>query len=73
MGGRADLVTVSLDSVRTAGAGSDAALEALVFAATASDVTDVVIDGRPVVTDGAHVDIDVPAALDASVRALMED
>jgi formiminoglutamate deiminase len=73
VGGRADLVTVTADSVRMAGAGLGAALEALVFAATASDVTDVVIDGRAVVAEGVHVDIDVPAALDASIRSLMED
>jgi formiminoglutamate deiminase len=73
VGRRADLVTVSLDSVRTAGAGPDASLEAVVFAAAASDVTDVVIDGRPIVTDRQHVDIDVPRALDESIRALMGD
>ena len=73
MGGRADLVTVALDSVRTAGAGPDAPLEAVVFAATSSDVTHVVIDGRTVVVDGAHVDIDVPRELDESIRALMGD
>jgi formiminoglutamate deiminase len=73
VGQRADLVTVSLESVRTAGAGSDAALEAVVFAATASDVTDVVIDGRSIVTDGRHADIDVVRSLDESIRSLMGD
>ncbi len=72
-GHRADLVTVSLDSVRTAGAGAGAALESVVFAATASDVVHVVIDGRTIVVDGRHVDIDVPRALDESILALMED
>jgi formiminoglutamate deiminase len=72
-GQRADLVTVSLESVRTAGADSATALEAVVFAATASDVTDVVIDGRQTVTDGRHVDIDVPEALDEAIWALVED
>ncbi len=72
-GHRADLVTVSLDSVRTAGAGVATALETVVFAATASDVVHVVIDGRPTVVDGRHVEIDVPRALDDSILPLMED
>jgi formiminoglutamate deiminase len=73
VGRRADLVTVSLESVRTAGVGPDAALEAAVFAAAASDVTHVIIDGRPIVVDGRHVDIDGPRALDDSIRTLMTD
>ncbi len=48
-GAWANLVTVSLDSVRTAGAAGGLALEAAVFAASASDITDVVISGRDVV------------------------
>ena len=55
VGNRADLVPVALDSVRTAGAPPDTALEAVIFAARAGDVTDVVVDGRPVVVDGRHV------------------
>ncbi|MDF2969414.1 MAG: N-formimino-L-glutamate deiminase [Nocardioidaceae bacterium] len=51
-GARADLVAVRTDSVRTAGAGSGA--DAVVFAATAADVTDVVVDGRAVVVGGMH-------------------
>ena len=58
-GNRADLVAVSLDSVRTAGVDPEQA----VFAATAADVTDVIVDGRPVVTGGAHTGFDVAAAL----------
>ena len=47
VGHRADLVTVSLSSVRTAGArDAGSAIEAAVFAATAGDVTDVIVDGR---------------------------
>ncbi|HEX6968248.1 MAG TPA: formimidoylglutamate deiminase [Micromonosporaceae bacterium] len=63
VGARADLVTVRLDSVRTAGI--DPA--GVVFAAAAADVTQVTVDGRPVVRDGCHVSIDVPAALRAAV------
>jgi cytosine/adenosine deaminase-related metal-dependent hydrolase len=58
-GNRADLVAVSLDSVRVAGI--DPA--ALIFAASAADVTHVIVDGRTVVADGHHTGFDVPAAL----------
>ncbi|MDT5400957.1 MAG: hypothetical protein QOK33_4188 [Mycobacterium sp.] len=52
VGARADLVAVDLESVRTAGGG--ATPENVVFAASAADVTDVVVDGRTVVTDRQH-------------------
>jgi formiminoglutamate deiminase len=52
LGARADFVAVDLNSVRTAGGGPSA--ETAVYAATAGDVTDVVIDGRAVVTDRRH-------------------
>jgi formiminoglutamate deiminase len=64
-GARADLVTVRLDSVRTAGAG--AAVETAVFAASAADVTSVVSSGRRIVADGKHLSIDVPAELAAAI------
>jgi formiminoglutamate deiminase len=68
----ADLVTVSLDSVRTAGAADGVALEAAVFAATATDITDVVISGRDVVHDGVHLLVpDVPGELSRSIRAVL--
>jgi len=71
-GRRADLVAVSLDSVRTAGAAQGMALEAAVFAASAADVTDVVISGRDVVRDGAHLLVpDVPGDLARSIRAVL--
>ncbi len=71
VGARADLVAVSLSSVRTAGAAPDNALETAIFAATAADVTDVLVDGRPVVRDRLHQLIDdVPGSLDASIGAL---
>ncbi|MDP9799698.1 formiminoglutamate deiminase [Catenuloplanes nepalensis] len=59
VGARADLVTVTLDSPRTAGIDPSG----IVFAATASDVTDVVVDGVPIVRDGRHLRIDVAASL----------
>ncbi|MEV4625877.1 formimidoylglutamate deiminase [Micromonospora sp. NPDC049523] len=62
-GFRADLVTVRLDSVRTAAVPP----AGVFFAATAADVTDVLVDGRVVVRDGRHVSIDVPAELRRSI------
>jgi formiminoglutamate deiminase len=66
-GARADLVTVTRDSVRTAG--SDPA--AVVFTATAADVTQVIVDGRVVVRDGRHLELDVPAALRNAITEVM--
>ncbi len=69
VGGYADLVTVRLDSARTAGCG--ATLETAVFAATAADVSHVVAGGRVVVRDGAHTTIgDVGRALGHSIEML---
>ncbi|MFF5233982.1 formimidoylglutamate deiminase [Dactylosporangium sp. NPDC000521] len=63
-GTRADLVTVSLTSPRTAGC--DPA--AVMFAATAADVRHVVADGRVIVRDGTHLAVpDVGAALTAAL------
>jgi formiminoglutamate deiminase len=73
VGSLADLVAVRLDSVRTAGTTPALALEAVVFAATAADVTDVVGSGRRVVRAGAHTSVeDVPAALAAAIHALLD-
>ncbi|WDZ88034.1 formimidoylglutamate deiminase [Micromonospora cathayae] len=66
-GARADLVTVRLDSPRTAGVPP----VGVFFAAGAADVTQVVVDGRVVVRDGRHVAVDVPAALADTVRAVL--
>ena len=66
VGCRADLVAVATDSVRTAGA----APEQLVLAATAADVSTVVVDGRVVVADGRHVLGDVGALLREAVEPL---
>jgi formiminoglutamate deiminase len=71
-GGLADLVTVRLDSVRTAGAGDATALESVIFGASAADVTDVVIGGRDVVRDGAHLLVaDVPGQLATAISAVL--
>ncbi|MDG4829207.1 formimidoylglutamate deiminase [Solwaraspora sp. WMMD1047] len=68
-GDRADLVTIALDSARTAGVPPAGAL----FAATAADVTHVLVDGRPVVTAGRHLSIDVPAELRAAIAAVTDE
>jgi len=70
-GSLADFVTLSLDSVRTAGADPDSLLETAVFAATAADVVTVVVGGRVVVHRGAHVGFDVPAELASSISAVL--
>lgn len=70
VGALADLVTVSLDSVRLAGCDISALVDAIVFAATPADVTDVMVGGRVVVRNGAHVSIDVAASLRDSIAAV---
>jgi formiminoglutamate deiminase len=62
-GALADLVSVRLDSVRTAGAQPGWALESVVFAAGAADVHHVVVGGRVVVADGEHRTLDVATEL----------
>ncbi len=70
-GAPADLATVALDSVRTAGPLPRLAAEAAVFAATAADVRHTVVAGRHIVRDGRHTRIeDVPGALASAVAAL---
>jgi len=54
-GALADFTTVSLRSVRTAGSRPQDAAAQVVFAATAADVTHVVVGGRPVAADGRHL------------------
>ncbi|MGW0503768.1 formimidoylglutamate deiminase [Micromonospora sp. NPDC003241] len=63
VGERADLVTVRLDSVRTAGV----VPAGVWFAASAADVTQVVVDGRVLVRDGRHVRVDVPRELATAI------
>lgn len=70
VGELADLVTVGLQSVRTAGTRPADALHTVVFAATAADVDHVVCSGRVIVRDGRHLQIDVAAELTAAIGAL---
>jgi formiminoglutamate deiminase len=70
----ADLVTVGLDSPRLAGTRPSEAVDQLVFAATAADVTSVVVGGRQVVEDGRHLLVgDVGTALARAITALDDD
>ena len=66
VGSRADLVTIATDSPATAGTGADE--QTAVFAATAADVTHVVVDGR-VVYDGDRAAIG--RALHHEIQGLM--
>jgi formiminoglutamate deiminase len=59
----ADFIAVDMSSVRTAGAHPGQA----VFAASAADVTDVVVGGRQVVREGRHVELDVAELLRLSI------
>jgi formiminoglutamate deiminase len=70
VGALADLTTVALDGVRLAGHPGPAVLDAVVFAATAGDVSRVMVGGEIVVRDGAHRSIDVAAELRDSVLAV---
>ncbi|MFH7336598.1 formimidoylglutamate deiminase [Streptomyces sp. KHY 26] len=70
-GALADLTTIALDSVRTAGSEPRLGAETAVFAAGAADVRHTVVGGRRIVRDGAHTLVpDVPRALAAAVEAL---
>ncbi len=70
-GALADLTTIALDSVRTAGPLPRLAAETAVFAASAADVSHTVVGGRHVVRDGVHRLVpDVPKALADAVAAL---
>ena len=71
-GAAADFVTVSLDSVRLAGTARCDELAAVIFAATAADVSNVIVAGEHIVLDGAHRSIDVAAELGASIAELGE-
>ncbi|MEV2213693.1 formimidoylglutamate deiminase [Streptomyces sp. NPDC050997] len=70
-GALADLTTIALDTVRTAGPLPRLGAETAVFAATAADVRHTIVGGRHVVRDGAHTLVpDVPQALARAVEAL---
>jgi formiminoglutamate deiminase len=66
VGMRTDLVSLSLESVRTAGI----ELSGVLMAATAADITHVVVDGRVVVAEGRHIGVDAARELTETVCAL---
>ncbi|WP_328538383.1 formimidoylglutamate deiminase [Streptomyces sp. NBC_00344] len=70
-GALADLTTIALDTVRTAGPVSRLGAETAVFAASAADVRHTVVGGRQIVRDGVHTLVpDVPQALARSIATL---
>lgn len=70
-GALADFTTITLDSVRTAGALPRLGAETAVFAASAADIRHTVVAGRHIVRDGSHTLVeDVPSALATTIAAL---
>ena len=69
-GARADLVTVSLETVGLAGWEPEHALDSIVFAGSARDVQHVLVDGREVVVDGRHTRIDATEHHSAILRGI---
>ncbi|WP_250302151.1 formimidoylglutamate deiminase [Streptomyces sp. A 4/2] len=70
-GALADLTTIALDTVRTAGPVPRLGAETAVFAASAADVRHTVVGGRHVVRDGVHALVpDVPQSLADAIGAL---
>jgi len=67
----ADLVSVRMDSVRTAGSSAITAVESAVFAASATDVHHVVAGGVVIVSDGRHQRMDVANELASSIQEVM--
>ncbi len=63
VGAPTDLVSVRLDTVRTAGALRESLVETVVFAATAADVHHVVVGGEVIVSEGQHTRFDAARAL----------
>lgn len=71
VGMRADLVAVDLESRRTAGGRVDS--DTVVFAASASDVTDVIVDGVAVVSQRQHLRVnDIGGALRDAINAVAD-
>jgi formiminoglutamate deiminase len=69
-GALADVVSVATDGVRLAGTPARDLIDATVFAGGAADVRDVIVGGRFVVRDGAHVSLDVPRELAAALSGV---
>jgi len=71
-GALADFVTLRADSARLAGVDAVSLAAFVVFAASASDVSSVVVGGRQVVGDGRHLGVpEVASELAAAIAALL--
>jgi formiminoglutamate deiminase len=66
-GALGDLVVMRTDLVRLAGLPVADLVDGLVFAGAAADVRDVIVGGRFIVRDGAHVRLDVVPELERAV------
>lgn len=71
VGANADITVIGLDNPQLAGADRATAVAAAVFAASARLVTDVIVDGRRVVSGGRHCSVDVPATMRAALTSLL--
>lgn len=71
VGALADLVTIRLDSPRTAGSRVRDPLAPVVFSATAADVSTVIVGGRTIVQDGHHASIDVGPELERAITGVL--
>jgi formiminoglutamate deiminase len=70
-GALADLTTVRLETVRTAGARAVDPLAPALYAATAADVDTVIVGGEVIVSAGRHRTVDAARELDAAITALV--
>ena len=71
VGSPADFIEVDTSSVRLAGHDDAEMVDAVVYAATSSDVRTVVVDGVEQVQAGTHRSIDAAAELDRQIRRVM--
>lgn len=67
----ADLVSVRMDTVRTAGSSAATAVESAIFAASAADVHHVVAGGVVIVSDAQHQRMDVATELATTIQLVM--
>jgi cytosine/adenosine deaminase-related metal-dependent hydrolase len=71
IGSLADFIAIDLNTPRLAGADPGHLLEAVVYSATASEVEEVVVGGRTIVSDRHHhTVVDVPDALRRAIATV---
>jgi cytosine/adenosine deaminase-related metal-dependent hydrolase len=70
-GALADLTTMRLDTVRTAGARAVDPLAPVLYAAAAADVDTVMVGGEVIVSGGQHRSIDAARELEIAVTGLL--